>query len=106
LCWQSYLPFARSLEQAGFARDTDTDIPAGPFPLILILPPRQRDEARGLLAAAMARLAPGGIVVAAAANNEGARSAEADLEKLAGNVRSLSKNKCRVFWAAHDPALV
>jgi 16S rRNA (guanine1207-N2)-methyltransferase len=42
----------------------------------------------------------GGRVVACASNNEGARSSEADLERLAGPVQTLTKNKCRVFWTA------
>lgn len=43
-------------------------------------------------------------------NNEGARSGEADLERIAGPVDTLTKNKCRVFWTAplegpSDPAV-
>jgi 16S rRNA (guanine1207-N2)-methyltransferase len=34
------------------------------------------------------------------ANDEGAKSAEADLARLAGPVGQLSKNKCRAFWTA------
>ena len=70
------------------------------FPLVLVLPPRQRDEARALLARAVRHAAPAGIVVACQSNSEGARSGEADLARLAGPVRSLSKHKCRVFWSA------
>jgi 16S rRNA (guanine1207-N2)-methyltransferase len=106
LCRQSYLPFAQALSAARFEVDHGADMPAGPFPLILLLPPRQRDEARGLLAAAVARAAPGGLVVAALANNEGARSVEEDLANLAGTIESRSKNKCRVFWARVDPARI
>jgi 16S rRNA (guanine1207-N2)-methyltransferase len=39
-------------------------------------------------------------VVACVTNNEGARSAQDDLGKLAGPVGSLTKNKSRVFWTA------
>jgi len=39
-------------------------------------------------------------VVACLGNNEGARSGEDDLRKLAGPVGSLAKHKCRVFWTA------
>lgn len=35
-----------------------------------------------------------------AANDQGARSAQADLTALAGPLSSLSKNRCRVFWSA------
>lgn len=81
------------------------------FPLVLVLPPRQRDEARALLARAVRHATPGGIVVACQANAGGARSGEADLARLAGPLRSRSKHKCRVFWsgplgAAFDAALL
>jgi len=80
------------------------------YPLILVLPPRQRDEARALLARAVAMTTAGGRVIAAQHNNEGARSMEADLTQIAGPVTTLTKNKCRVCWsgplmAAADPAL-
>jgi 16S rRNA (guanine1207-N2)-methyltransferase len=44
-------------------------------------------------------------------NDEGARSGEADLERIVGPLTTLTKNKCRVFWSApldepHDAALV
>lgn len=94
---QSFRPAAERLQRAGFQVGDGSD--RSGFELALVLLPRQRDEARALLARALASLAEGGIVVASAANNEGARSAEGDLEHLAGSVESLSKSKCRVFWA-------
>lgn len=92
-------------DDAGHARD-DGRAEQPRYPLVLVLPPRQRDEARALLARAVAATAPGGRVVACAANNQGARSAAADLGELAGALGQLSKNKCRVFWSAplHGPA--
>jgi 16S rRNA (guanine1207-N2)-methyltransferase len=42
----------------------------------------------------------GGRVLACASNNEGARSCEADLERIAGPLTTLTKNKCRAFWTA------
>ncbi|WP_374652265.1 class I SAM-dependent methyltransferase [Dongia sp.] len=106
LCRQSFLPFAKDLALAHFPRDHGPEAPDGPFPLVLALPPRQRDEARFVLAQAVARAASGSTVVAAATNNEGARSMESDLAELAGNVASLSKHKARVFWARIYPATV
>jgi 16S rRNA (guanine1207-N2)-methyltransferase len=103
LCRQSFLPFARALAEAGFTVNPAAPIEPGPFPLVLALPPRQRDEARFILAEAVARAGKGGIVLAAATNSEGARSLEADLGALAGGVASLSKNKCRAFWARIEP---
>ena len=89
----------------------DLDTVTHTFPLVLVLPPRQRDEARALLARALRLLAQGGRIVACMSNDEGARSGEADLERIAGPLTTLTKNKCRVFWSApldgpHDAALV
>src|SRR5690554_4027837 len=82
----------------------------GTPPLVLLLPPRQRDEARAAFAEALARAAPGAFVVASVANDAGAKSTEADFARIAGPVNSRSKHKCRVFWAragqpGSDPAL-
>ena len=49
-------------------------------------------------------------MLACVRNDEGAKSGEADLAKLAGPLGQLSKNKCRAFWTAPldgpvDPAL-
>ncbi|HET6805554.1 MAG TPA: methyltransferase [Frateuria sp.] len=103
LCEQSFKPFADELRRAGLHLGE----PAGDerFALVLVLPPRQRDEARVLFARAARHLQPGGIVLAAAPNAEGAKSAEADLARLFGPVRSMSKHKCRVFWASAGEAM-
>lgn len=98
VCEQSFKPEVEALQRSGLSLDEDDG--ERRYPLVLVLPPRQRDEARALLARAIARTAPGGRVVACLSNDEGARSGEADLGKLAGPVGQLSKNKCRVFWTA------
>lgn len=100
VCEQTFKPDAAALEQAGFR--VEAEVTAG-FPLILLLLPRQRDEARALMARAVEQLDPGGVVVAAASNNEGARSLETDLARLVGPVETLTKHKCRVFWATCPP---
>lgn len=104
LCEQPFKPFADALERDGLRVGE-----AGPderFDLVLLLPPRQRDERRAMLARALEHVAPGGIVLAAVANHEGARSAQADLVQLAGPVQQLSKHKCRVFWMRPDASVV
>lgn len=98
VCVQSFKPEYDRLQRSGF--DVGTAADDRRHPLVLVLPPRQRDEARALFAEAVARLQPGGIVVASMANDEGAKSGESDLARLAGPVQTLSKNKCRVFWTA------
>jgi len=97
-CEQSFRPEADALERSGLSLSDERD--ERRHALVLVLPPRQRDEARALFARALARCAPGGRVVACLPNNEGAKSGEADLARIAGPVSSLSKNKCRVFWTA------
>ena len=98
-CVQGFKPAYDALRAAGVPVEAQADdVPPGAA-LVLVRLPRMRAEARGLLAHAATLAAPDGIVVAAAANNEGARSDEDDLEALLGPVRNLSKNKCRVFWA-------
>jgi 16S rRNA (guanine1207-N2)-methyltransferase len=98
-CEQGFKPQADALQRQGVTVSID-DRP--PYRLVLLLPPRQRDEARALYARALRIAAPGALVVASLPNNEGARSAEDDLHRLAGNGQSLSKNKCRVFWSVAD----
>jgi 16S rRNA (guanine1207-N2)-methyltransferase len=104
LCEQGFLPFAEELARNGLhVAEPQAD---EHFSLVLVLPPRQRDEARAQFARAMEQLAPGGCVLAAMPNTEGAKSGEADLAKLAGSVQHLSKHKCRVFWATPEPGAV
>ncbi len=112
VCAQSFRPFASALERSGWqVQDEDTlEQDNTRYALVLVLPPRQRDEARALLARALARVAPGGIVVACQSNNEGARSGESDLQQLAGLGGKLTKNHCRAYWTppadgSHDEAL-
>lgn len=100
VCEQSFKPEADRLIRSGWqVRDPEAPDDGASYPLVLVLPPRQRAEARALLARAVAACAPGGTVVACAPNDEGAKSGEADLKALAGLSGSLSKHHCRVFWA-------
>ena len=112
LCEQSFRPFAEALQHSGWTVREEAELEAEStrYPLILVLPPRQREEARALFARALALAAPGAVVVACQSNNEGARSGEADLQQLAGLGGKLTKNHCRVYWTraldgSHDSAL-
>lgn len=97
VCEQSFRPDAQALERAGFSVNPPD---GGLYPLVLTLPPRQREEARALLARAVARVeGRDGVVVASVPNSEGAKAIEADLARIAGPVSTVSKHKCRVFWA-------
>ena len=97
VCEQSFKPWADALAAAG---QPVVDAQDGHFERVLVLAPRQRTESRALLARAVAQALPGGVVVACAANNEGARSLQDDLARLAGPLHSLSKRHCRVCWTA------
>lgn len=98
VCEQSFKPEADALQRSGMTLTSAGA--AACYPLVLLLPPRQRDEARALYARAIAHIRPGGRVLACLRNDEGARSGEADLARLAGPLGQLSKNKCRAFWTA------
>jgi 16S rRNA (guanine1207-N2)-methyltransferase len=109
LCQQSFKPMAVALERSGL-RVAEPE-PGQKFPLVMILPPRQRDEARALFARAAAHVEPGGVIVASMANDEGARSGESDFRRLFGSTQVMSKHHCRVFWstievASTDPSLL
>ena len=111
VCEQSYKPFAAELELGGLQMVADASAGAKRYAVVLVLPPRQREEARALFARALSLCAPGGVVVASITHNEGAKSGEADLKQLAGLGGSLTKHHCRVFWSkpfdsAHDAALL
>jgi 16S rRNA (guanine1207-N2)-methyltransferase len=95
VCEQTFKPDADALQRAGFAVGTEA---ASTYPLVLMLPPRQRDESRALMARAVAMTKPGGRIMACMSNNEGARSGESDLERIAGDVETMTKSRCRVFW--------
>lgn len=88
---------ADRLDQAGWRR---VEAPEGRYAAALVLAGRDRAEARGLLAVAVAGTLPEGVVLAAATNLDGAPSLGRDLEALAGPPVSYSKHKCRVFRRA------
>lgn len=103
VCEQSFRPSFDALQRSGLA--VQGDEVQGRFPLVLVLPPRQRDEARALFARAVMQAGDDGIVVACMPNDEGAKTGQADLARLAGPVSVLSKSHCRVFWTGARHAI-
>ena len=97
---QPFKPEADRLTRIGAEMVDEAALPVARFPLVLLLPPRQREEARALMAKASAAVAPGGVIVVAVTNDEGAKSREGDLKQLVGSVSVASKHHCRVFWSA------
>ncbi len=105
ICEQSFKPDAEALQRSDWTVAGAAESDAR-YPLVLLLPPRQRDEARALFAQALQRCAPGGIVVACIANDEGAKSGEGDFKRLCGLDGNLTKHHCRVFWSRRDDASI
>src|SRR4249919_2476345 len=97
---QDFRPWADALAAAGL--ESTPELPSGEFDVALLLAPRQRQHGRALLAQALARLAKGGVLVACAGNDAGARSLQRDLEALAGPTHALSKHRCRACWAVRE----
>lgn len=104
VAWQPFRPEADALQRAGIALVEDTETR---WPLVMLLPPRQRDELRALFARALDLCVEGGTVLASVANEAGAKTAEADLRALAGGLAGgTAKHHCRVFWARRDAARI
>jgi 16S rRNA (guanine1207-N2)-methyltransferase len=98
---QAFKPFVDALAQRELA--CSIELPEGPFDVALVLLPRQKRQARALLAACWTRLAPGGVLVVAAGNETGGRSLPKELGALAAApVESLSKHHCRAAWVRRD----
>ncbi|MGH8051718.1 MAG: class I SAM-dependent methyltransferase [Arenimonas sp.] len=95
-CLQSFKPFSDALQKAGFSV---IDSIQRTYSIVMVLPSPQRDEARALFARALQSITEDGVVLVSMPNNAGAKSGENDLRQLAPNLNSISKNKCRVFWA-------
>lgn len=96
LCVQSFAPDRDALQKAGFKVEAETETSG--FDAVLVLPGRQRQEARAQLANAVAKAREGGLVMACAPNTEGAKTLESDLAELLGGAGKMTKNKCRVVW--------
>lgn len=96
ICVQSFAPDRDALERSGFT--VAAQAPDARHDAALVLPTRQRQEARAQLAEAVSCAREGGLVVACAPNAEGAKTVEKDLSDLLGSVDKLTKNKCRAVW--------
>jgi 16S rRNA (guanine1207-N2)-methyltransferase len=100
---QHFKPFADALAAAGL--DASIELPEGEVDVALVLLPRQKQQARALLARCWQRLGPGGVLAAAAGNDCGGRSLPKELGVLAAApVESLSKHHCRAAWVRRGAA--
>lgn len=106
VCRTSLKPAHAALKAAGYAvLDVDSvDLPDAA--LTIVVPPRQRDQARALFARAVLAAPEGTHVLASLPNTLGGKTGEKLLTEIAGEAGSLSKHKCRAFWARKEAAKV
>jgi 16S rRNA (guanine1207-N2)-methyltransferase len=91
-CEQSYRPEFLRLRKA------TPRLSQGPYEQGLILLTKHKEENFANIARAWALLAPGGTLICAGANDDGAASLEKQAGKALGLAGSLSKFHSRVFW--------
>lgn len=99
-CEQTFKPWAQVLARAGLvvAETVDED----DFDIALVFASRSRERTRAHYARAAHCVREGGVIVAAQANDQGARSAQSDLQALLGPLQHISRRKCRAFWRVVD----
>ena len=73
-------------------------IESGAYPLGLVLLTKHKEENFANIARGWALLEPGGTLVCAGSNDDGAASLEKQVGKAFGLDGTLSKFHCRVFW--------
>lgn len=98
--WQPFKPAAAAWDKAGLSRVDE--VPAGKWPMVLLLPGKSRDETLLWFAIAREHLEPGGTILAAMPNTAGAARFEKELAKATGTITSLQKHKCRAFHATEN----
>ena len=100
-CQQIWKPAAVALQRDGIPSTREAN---GEFDTVLLLPERQRDTILADFARAHEHLAEGGTLIVALHNDWGAKRMEQQLADVAGEVQTVSKNHCRVFWTRKHPA--
>jgi 16S rRNA (guanine1207-N2)-methyltransferase len=97
-CEQSSRPDFLKLKQA------TPRIEGGSWPLGLLLLTKHKEENFANIARGWSLLEPGGTLVCAGANDDGAASLEKQVGKIFGLADTLSKFHCRVFWITKGDA--
>lgn len=95
-CEQSFRPDFLRLKQAG--QSVVPRLESSTYPLGLVLLTKHKEESFANIARGWALLAPGGTLVCAGANDDGAASLERHVGKAFGLAGTLSKFHSRVFW--------
>ena len=96
-CEQEFKPRAAALEAQGWT--VARVVEGRQFPLVMVLPERQKLLTLHDLARGWDLVEPGGALLCSLPNDWGAKRFEGHLADAAGNKQTLSKNRCRVFWA-------
>jgi 16S rRNA (guanine1207-N2)-methyltransferase len=99
VCDQDFKPRAEALEEAGWKVSREIQ---GAFPLVLVLPERQKQMTLGDLARGWDLVETGGVLVCSLPNDWGAKRFEGHLAEATGNKETISKNRCRVFWSSKE----
>lgn len=98
---QDFRPFARPFLARGLS--VETTLPDdGLYDAVLVRARRQKDENRALMATALLRLAPGGLVVMAGANDFGGKRLAKEFTELGVATSEASKHHCRIVYARVD----
>lgn len=102
----SYKPSHDALTAAGFNVLPADSVGLPEAQLTIIVPPRQRDQARAMYARALLAAPEGAAVLACLPNTLGGKTGQDVLKMLAGDAESLSKHKCRAFWTLKHDAMI
>jgi 16S rRNA (guanine1207-N2)-methyltransferase len=97
VCHNDFKPTADMLETAGFKNEASLE---GKFPLVLLLPDRQKLQTLADFAQAFELLEDDGVLLVGLHNDWGAKRFEKHLHQVSGGkLGTLSKFHCRAFWA-------
>jgi 16S rRNA (guanine1207-N2)-methyltransferase len=100
--WQWSKPLADAWDRTGLPREDDP--PPGRWPVVALLPGKSKEEILYGFALARDRVEEGGTIIAALPNTAGAARFEKEFARATGGIQSVSKHKCRAFWAVkHGP---
>ncbi len=99
---QDFRPFARGLENRGMVVEAVLDGDGG-YDAVMVRARKQKDENRALLAASLRRLAPGGTIVVAGANDSGGKRLSQEMAALGvATLNEISKHHCRILFGPVD----
>lgn len=101
---QHFKPVHAAINSIGLPVSQDWPATGKIYDMILLLPSKNKQQTHAWMAEAMDKLHDNGQIIAACANNHGAKSYESALKQLAGNTVSRSKSKCRIFSARKTSA--